>query len=67
MPVAKRDIDELLTVIKEYVPADRVNALLSALRQTQAAKTNKSFAETMWRLFVLSVETSNRGDPGPKS
>lgn len=51
MSVAKSQIDELLQIICVHVPRSHVGLFLNSMRTSEAAKRNKSFAETIWRLI----------------
>lgn len=65
MPVAHRQLDELLGILNNYigsgtmpdkVRAGHINSMLIELRGTQAARRNSSFRETILRLIELNKE-----------
>jgi hypothetical protein len=62
MSVANNQIPELLDIIEKHVPRENIKVLLAGLRLSSAAKHNKSFAETVWRLLneTLKREADNR-------
>lgn len=53
MAVAKRDIVEVLGIIQHYLPVrSQLWSLLQDLQNSEAAKHNASFAETIRRLAL---------------
>ena len=50
MSVAKKQIVEVLRVIQRYAP-NRVVELLTDLKDTEAYKSNRSYRETIDRLY----------------
>lgn len=51
MAVAYKQLKELLQVIMKHVPQEQVRPLLRDLMKTEAFERNKSFANTITRLY----------------
>ena len=59
MAVAKKQLDEVLTVLRGYVPEDRIGPMLASLHSTEAGRKNQSFRQTIWALITKWAETNH--------
>lgn len=54
MAVARNQIQELLTVLMDYLPQDQIRPFLRDLMDTEAYRRNGSFKETVDRLMAAT-------------